>query len=684
MSTLSPEQWEAVSPYLDEALSLPASERAAWLAALREKNSRLADQIRILLAEHSAVVDEGFLENAPVGPTAQPGLAGCTVGLYRLISPIGQGGMGRIWLAERSDGRFERQAAIKFINLAFAGRGGQERFKREGSILGRLAHPNIAELLDAGLSSDGQPYLVLEYVNGIHIDQYCDEHRLGVEARIRLLLDVLAALSHAHANLIVHRDIKPSNVLVRNDGQVKLLDFGIAKLLQNTDHAAGATMLTQQVGGALTPAYAAPEQLTGGPITTATDVYAVGVLLYVLLTGKHPAGSALGSTAELIKAIVETEPVRASDMVAIRNVNPAETASIAAKRSVTPEKLRRLLRGDLETIVSKALKKNPAERYGSVAALSEDLQRYLKHETVSVRPDSFTYRASRFVRRNLFAVVLCSLTLIAIITGVAGTLIQARTARLQRDFAYRELTRAEQINDMNRFLLTEAAPSHRPITIDRLLDLENEVVQRETSSSDPASHAALLISIGSQYLDKDENEKSLRVLQHAYDLSRHLKDPSVRAQAACALSGPVEKQGQHALAKSLVEAGLGELPSGRQFALDRVYCFLRASAVAQGRGLAQDGIMYARSAERELNDWPYESGALRLAVLSQMAEAYNLAGQHHQAVSLFEEAYEQAKKLGYSETKTGALLLQSWGFAMSLAGRTHDAEKKIRQALDLT
>src|SRR4051812_44796164 len=287
---------------------------------------------------------------------------GQAIGAYKLISPLGQGGMGSVWLAERNDGRFERRAALKFLNVALAGRGSEQRFKREGSILGRLAHPKVAELIDAGVSEKGRPYLVLEHVDGEHIDQYCDTWKLDVEARVRLFLDVLAAVAHAHTNLIVHRDIKPSNVLVRTDGQVKLLDFGVAKLLEKEGDIGVATLLTHEGGAGLTPAYAAPEQLTGEPVTTATDIYGLGVLLFVLLSGQHPAGPGAHSPADLIKSIVETEAPCMSDVVASNKSD----AACAANRSTIPDKLRYVLRGDLDTIVTKALKKNPRERDASV------------------------------------------------------------------------------------------------------------------------------------------------------------------------------------------------------------------------------------------------------------------------------------------------------------------------------
>ena len=432
MSTLRPEQWESVSPYLDQALTLSEDARAAWLASLREQNRELADCLEALLAEHRELANQGFLERPPIPIAAEPPLAGQKLGAYTLTSPIGYGGMGTVWLAERSDGRFQRRAAVKFLSVGLAGRGGEQRFKREGSILARLAHPNIAGLIDAGVSSEGQPYLILEHVEGEHIDRYCDDRRLDVSARVRLFLDVLAAVAHAHANLIVHRDLKPSNVLVSNDGQVKLLDFGIAKLLE-TEEQTTATMLTQEGGGALTPAYAAPEQVKGEPVTTATDVYALGVLLYSLLTGQHPAGSGARSAAELIKAITETEPQRASDAVKPTNEEDEATTTIATKRATTADKLARLLRGDLDTIISKALKKNPQERYTSVTAFADDIRRYLAHEPIRARPDTFVYRTRKFVRRHWLPVAAAVL----VIATLSASLYQVNRERViaERRFA---------------------------------------------------------------------------------------------------------------------------------------------------------------------------------------------------------------------------------------------------------
>jgi eukaryotic-like serine/threonine-protein kinase len=681
VSTLSPDRWQEVSTYLDHALSLPESERAVWLESFQANKPELADLLKELLEEHRALAQEHFLERTPSLPaneSYEPSLAGQTVGVYTLLSPIGQGGMGSVWLAERSDGRFERRVAFKFLNFAVAGQGGAERFKLEGKILGQLVHPHIAELIDAGVAPNGQPYLVLEQVEGEHIDQYCDERRLDVDSRIRLFLDVLCAVAHAHAHLIVHRDLKPSNVLVRNDGRVKLLDFGIAKLLADDTNSNAATLLTVEGGSAMTPLFAAPEQVTSSITTTATDVYALGVLLYVLLTGQHPAGPGPHSAADLVKAIVDTEPPRASDVTA-----SGDAQAIAERRATTSDKLRRQLRGDLDTIVAKALKKNPAERYTSVTALADDLERYITHEPISARPDTLAYRAAKFVRRNRIAVALASLALIAAIAGVAGTLMQARRARQQRDFAFRQLALAGKINDLNRFLLADAGPASRPLTIDELLERAKHIVQGENYAHDPASHVEMLVSIGTQYCDKHECEKALPILQEAYRLSRELQDSSARAQASCALALPLYREGQYAPAESLYLDGIRELPTDPLFALDRASCLLAGSEIVGYGGAMGESLTLDQSAERVLDESPLDSNYLKLNVLTSLADDYK-AFNLRESLAAYERASAVMKNSGYDDTNTAADLFEDWAQALLFAGRPHEAEKLERRAIDLT
>ena len=502
-------------------------ERAAWLAELAGRDPALAAQLRALLDEHRVLAQEGFLENSPAAPPMATGLAGQTVGAYRLISQIGQGGMGSVWLAERNDGRFERKVAVKFIHIGQMGKGGEARFKREGSILGRLAHPHIAELVDAGVSNGGQPYLVLEFVEGEHIDRYCDQQSLEVEARIRLFLDVLGAVAHAHANLIVHRDLKPSNVLVSKDGEVKLLDFGIAKLLEGEAEDGAATVLTIEGGRAMTPEYAAPEQVTGAPVTTATDVYALGVLLYVLLTGQHPAGKSLRSPADLVKAIVDTEPTPPSDVVNPSRGDGEETTGNATRRATIPEKLSRLLRGDLDTIVAKALKKNPPERYASVTALGDDLGRYLKHEPISARPDTIGYRVAKFARRNRTAVVLTGLAFAAVMAGVAGTLVETQRARAQRDLAIRERDRAGRVTQFMIKMFKVSDPSEargNSVTAREILDKSSAEVDAQLAK-DPETQAQMIDVMGDVYFGLGLYPKSESMLARSVDIRRQALGP---------------------------------------------------------------------------------------------------------------------------------------------------------------
>ena len=550
MSTLSPDHWQQVSPYLDEALEMEPAARETWLRSLNQKDPALATVLRSLLDEQGRLRDEGFLEGAASPPSA--GLAGQKVGAYTLVSQIGQGGMGAVWLAKRSDGRFERQAAVKFVNIALAGTATEERFKREGSILGRLNHPHVAELLDAGIAPHGQPYLILEYIDGVAIDQYCEERKLDIEARVRLFLDVLAAVAHAHTNLIVHRDIKPSNVLVTRDGNVKLLDFGIAKLLEGEEQAGAATLLTHEGGSALTPQYAAPEQLTAQPVTTATDVYALGVLLFVLLTGQHPAGAGLHSPAELLKAVLDVEAPRMSEVVKQSGPKAEKTA---ANRPTTSERLYRQLRGDPDTIVAKALKKIPSERYPSVIPLAEDLDRYLRHEPISSRPDTVAYRAAKFVRRNRVAVALSTLALVALIGGITGVIIQGRAARRDRDAALRQRDRADRIAEFMTGIFQASDPSEKvggTATAGQLLQKGEKDIATGLAK-EPEVQVSLMHVIGRAYMYQGLFAHAQSIFERGISISSATGQPNSREAMNTAhdLAWALQQQGKLADAEKL-------------------------------------------------------------------------------------------------------------------------------------
>jgi eukaryotic-like serine/threonine-protein kinase len=682
MPTLSPDDWQAISPYLDQALAMSENERAAWLSSLSEQSPKLAAQLMELLNEHRMLVQEGFLENGRFELPNSAGLVGQKLGPYTLISQIGHGGMGSVWLGERSDGRFERRVAVKFLNLALMGKGGEERFKREGSILGRLSHERIAELLDAGVSASGQPYLVLDYVEGEHIDRYCDEKQLDIEARIQLFLDVLAAVAHAHANLIVHRDLKPTNVLVSNGGQIKLLDFGIAKLLEGESQDGAATALTMDGGRMMTPEYAAPEQVTGAPVTTATDVYALGILLYVLLTGQHPAGRNVRSAADLVKAIVDTEPIRPSDVVSKIGANGEETAASAARRTTTPEKLSRMLRGDLDTIVAKALKKNPQERYTSVTAFGDDLRRYLRHEPISARPDTVSYRAAKFVRRNRVVLALTTLAALAILAGLVGTLVQARTARNQRDFAFQQLKRSQEHDELMNFLLFDAAP-RKAVSVSDLLARAAQVIEKR-HSADPVRRADLLMWIGDNYSSEDQTAQARALFEKAYQDSRALPDASVRARASCFMADSLSQDLDLVRAESLVQEGLRELPDDPRYALDRVACLRIGSEVARQAGHAKEGVARMQAAQYIVGESPVATDLLKMSTSLDLASAYSDAGQNSEALSEFEHASSLLSSLGWEETETSIHLFNNWALELDQMGRPLEAEKIERRVLDLT
>jgi serine/threonine protein kinase len=567
MPPLSPDRWRVLSPYLDEALAMSSGSRAGWLAGICARDAALGADLESLLAEHDELRDSGFLEQEiPVFPSAveAPSLEGQVLGAYRLISLIGRGGMGSVWLAERCDGRFEGRAAVKLLNFALVGRAGEERFRREGNFLARVTHSHIARLIDAGVSGAGQPYLVIEHVNGQPIDRYCNEQGLGIESRIGLFLDVVEAVAHAHANLIVHRDIKPANVLVSVEGEVKLLDFGIAKLL-DADAEAGesrateASPLTREAGAALTPQYAAPEQLVQGQVTTATDVYALGVLLYVLLSGQHPAGAATASPVTLIRAIAEVEPRRMSDAVAGGAETPEDLARHAALRGTTVSRLRRTLQGDLDTIVAKALKKNASERYVSVTALADDLRRFLRHEPISARPDTLRYRTTRFVRRH--ARGLAAAAAVVLTLGGLTTFYTNRLAA-ERDRAQREAAKAARVSEALSGLLRGADPiANRAtpdgFTVTGLLDAATSRVENELADQ-PDAQAEIFTIIGRMYRRVGIYDKAQQLLERALASGRAAFGPEHAsvAQTLNDLGGLAAEKGDYQTAAASLESAL--------------------------------------------------------------------------------------------------------------------------------
>lgn len=503
-------RWRQLSPLLDEILDCEGAAREARLSALRAEDAALAGDIEAMLEQLAEMDRDAFLERPPL--LREASMAGQTVGAYTVERELGQGGMGSVWLARRTDGRFEGFVAIKFLNAGLATRGGPERFAREGSILARLAHPNIARLLDAGVAGGGtQPYLVLEYIDGLPIDRHCTDRALDLAARVRLFLDVLAAVAHAHNRLILHRDLKPSNILVTAAGEVKLLDFGIAKLLDDATVPAAATEITQLAGRAFTLQYAAPEQLQGGDVTTATDVYALGVLLYILLGGTHPTAGGTTAPLDQMRAVIETEPRRLSDAV-LRN---SAVGAAAAKL-----KLSRSLRGDLDNIVVRALKKSPAERYANAALLADDLRRYLNDEPVTARPDAMSYRVAKFVRRHRLGVAAGTIVASALAVGIGVALWEANEAQRQR----------VQAEGLIEFMLGDLRKKLQPVGRLDVLDAVGEKALAYYEAQDAGRldadslgrRARALHLIGEIAERRGSLDDALRVFQRAADSTAEL------------------------------------------------------------------------------------------------------------------------------------------------------------------
>jgi eukaryotic-like serine/threonine-protein kinase len=534
------QRWASLSPLLDELLELDEPARAARLASLREHDAPLADDLTALLAKQPGLDAEGFLEGGALAIADEATLAGRAIGAYTLIEPIGAGGMGSVWLAQRSDGRFEGRVAVKLLNLALLGHGGAERFAREGHALARLAHPNIARLLDAGVNPTGQPYLVIEHVEGEAIDRHCESQALDVNARVRLMLHVLAAVAHAHGKLVLHRDLKPANILVTAEGQVKLLDFGIAKLIDDDTQPAPATEVTQLAGRAFTADFAAPEQVQGGDVTTATDVYALGVLLYVLLSGEHPTAQATHTPVDRLRSVVETEPPRLSDA--------AERVPVNRHRATA-------LRGDLDNIAAKALRKRPADRYPTAAAFADDLRRYLDNEPVAARADTFGYVAAKFVRRHRWGVGTAAAVFITLVAGVIGTGWQAIEVRRERDEALFQAERALAKGNLFNLLLSGLGDTDRPLTRGEILERSEQLVQKQFGN-DPRVAIDLLLPIAGQYLTLGDTRREFEVMQQAAALAQKSGDPVQVAQVACDTVDTAFRLGRREAALQQLRTGL--------------------------------------------------------------------------------------------------------------------------------
>ena len=679
MPHLDPARWHRLSALLDQALDLDPGGRAALLASLRETSPDVAESLHDLLAELDQVEESRFLEAEPDVAELPFPCGGQTIGAYTLDRPLGAGGMGAVWLGRRSDGRFEGQVAIKLLNLALLDARGQERFRREGSVLARLSHPNVARLLDAGVSASGQPYLILEYVDGQPIDAFANAHRLSVADRLRLVLDVLAAVGHAHANLIVHRDLKPSNILVSSDGTVKLLDFGIAKLLA-PDGQELLGPLTRD-GRALTPDFAAPEQIRGGPISVAADVYALGVLLYLIVCGRRPYELAGRSAAEIERVICESTPVRPS---ATFDVNGAQTDDQVARglaRGTSPSRLRRRLRGDVDTIVMKALRHEPDRRYATVAALQDDLRRLLGGHPVLARPDTVGYRARKFAGRNRGGMAAAAVLLAL----VAGGVVRERTLRARAEV---EADRARTVEEYLVSVFDVANPFAPPqqnadVTARALLDRGAAQVDSSLSSQ-PEVQAQLRGVLGSVYVNLGVLERAEPLLRSALAQQRALHGDR-HAEVAAAmdrLGDLLRRQSHFAEAEPLLREALaqrralvGTLHADTAESIDHLATLLQERAEY---GAAEELFREAVAVRRTIVGPDHESLA---ASLNNLGVLLYLKARDPQVETLYREALAIYQRRFGDEHPRTAETAQNLAQVLEESGRLDESEALYRRAL---
>ena len=547
--------------------------RSRFLEQLGRDNPDLLSRVHALISADRGGAEIGFMEDAAIRQVvgephepASPDRTGESMGAWRLVRLLGRGGMGEVWLAERSDGKYQAEVAIKLLRSGGSGAAPRRRFLREGKILARLGHDRIARMLDAGESDNGQRFLVLERVDGERIDAWADRNRLNIDARLHLFLQVCDAVGFAHSNLIVHRDLKPSNVLVQADGGVKLLDFGVAKLLEDDEHVAETTALTLADGVALTPEYASPEQIENQAITIASDVYSLGVLLYVLLSGQGPYADSASSPAQWARVVVESEPKRLSSATGDADES-ARTR--AAARSSTPVELRRTLRGDLETIVAKALKKKPVERYASVTAFADDVQRYLDNRPLLARPDSLAYRTRKFARRHRVGVGISILAAIGLIVGISGIAWQAHIARREAERSERSrVFLANLIKDVSPFAASRGAQGQTSDLLGAALDR----VERDFADA-PDIQADLRNVLANALRQADENARAEALLVNNVAALRSLYgDKSPKVGVALVELGYVRSEtGDIAGArKALVEAESLLRDAGDAYRGDRI------------------------------------------------------------------------------------------------------------------
>ncbi|HEX2584097.1 MAG TPA: protein kinase [Steroidobacteraceae bacterium] len=675
--TITRKNWSRLSGLLDEALELPEAQRLEWLEQLRLDDESLKSQLRELLM--AANGQQNPLEKPPDFQAAlqreMPRFTQATIelrtghliGPYRLIHELGRGGMGAVWLAERVDGKYKREVALKF---PYAGPYQQqlaERLIREREILAALQHANIARMYDADITESGQPFLVLEYINGIAIHQYCDDKQLDLSARLLLFQQVLNAVRYAHDHSVIHRDLKPSNILITPDGIAHLLDFGIATLI--TDGQAHETPLTTMGGHLLTPEYASPEQVERAPITTASDVYSLGVVLYELLTGLSPYPHNRDQKAQLEQDVVNGDVITPS--------RSQITSNAARNRRSSPQQLRRTLRGELDTLLLKSLKKEVSERYLSVDTLNEDIRRYLAYQPILAQRSSHWYQIKKFAQRNRVVVASFAAIMFTMAAGTSIALWQARQAQLERDRAIASAARSEAVSDFVQLMLTEVNDGNQPITIQQLLE-RSESIATKTYFKDNEQHAAILEMLGEYYLSLGELDRANSVLSQALIAIGEKPEAVLKARLLCLSAVGHLLTGDRQLAIQQMTEGLAT-SSGTPEVHAR--CLETRAYFEYEDGQIEPMLADLHEARRLLLGSGVNKPELNANLLSDLGTAYAHLGRYQEADNQFSEAVAVLNSMGRSETTTVLQIENNWASIYVSSGNPLNALKHFDEAL---
>ncbi len=664
------DHWMRVERALDAALE---SDPALWPAVLDEtcgEDEEVRREVEDLLARYRTA--QRFLESPPAAAAAAlvaeaqdaSGTAvGRRIGAYRLVREIGRGGMARVFLAERADGQFSQRVALKLLRPGLDTELDRARFRAERQILASFSHPNIARLLDGGVTDGGAPYLVLEHVDGRPIDRYCEERRLPLRARIELFLTVAEATQHAHRNLVIHRDLKPSNIFVTANGAVKLLDFGLARLLDPEEDP--ASRLTRTGQRWMTPEYAAPEQILGEPATTVTDVYQLGAVLYELLAGCLPFPPAAGGRRQLEAAILRRDPVPPS-------------AAAAQPGSRVPEPgAGRALRGDLDAIVLKAMSKEPDRRYASAAALREDLERHLAGRPVRARAYGSISRLRRFVRRNVEVAMATGLTAVALLAATGFSLHGMRVARRERDVAALERQRATAQADFESLLLSEVGD--RPVAMREVLDSGRVLLERRYAR-DPALLGAMLMQLESRYGELGDTKVRGELLAHAERLALAGTGEISVARVRCEIADNLRLDGSYDAAWRTLNAAdslLGGHPDPR----DLAGCLSVRATLGLETGRERESVGAARRAIAIKEALGQTVDLEYIGLLNALAAALDGVGQPRNAVAMYQRLVATLDSSGRGGSLQHAIVRHDLAITLLELGETAEAERILHDAL---